>query len=87
MNASEKDSKNSVKGWFRPRVLPRRQYLIAVGLFALFGVIAGYAYYALVGCRTGSCAITSSPTMSMIWGGLMGYLLPDFFVKQEKNDS
>ncbi len=57
---------------------------MAVGLFTLAGVVGGYAYYALVGCKTGGCAITSSPVMSVIWGGLLGYLLPDYFFKKEE---
>ena len=43
----------------------------------LLGVAGGYLYYHFIGCRSGSCSITSNPYMSMIWGGLMGYLLLD----------
>ncbi len=74
---------NIFKNWFRPLRLARNKYLLVIGLFTLVGVIGGYAYYALVGCNTGGCAITSSPVMSIIWGGMMGYLLPDFFIKQK----
>jgi hypothetical protein len=70
--------------WLKPLMLRPKSYLIVVGLFTLVGVIGGYMYYSLVGCKTGGCAITSNPTMSIIWGGLMGYLVPDFFVKQKK---
>lgn len=63
--------------------LKRNRYLAVVAVFTLLGVVGGYAYYALVGCKTGSCAITSSPTLSIIWGGVMGYLVPDFFFKQQ----
>lgn len=70
--------------WLKPLMLRPKNYLIVVGLFTLVGVIGGYMYYSLVGCKTGGCAITSNPTMSIIWGGLMGYLIPDFFVKQKK---
>ena len=70
--------------WFSPRQLRPGHYLMAVGLFTLAGVVGGYAYYALVGCKTGGCAITSSPVMSVIWGGLLGYLLPDYFFKKEE---
>ena len=75
---------NLFKNWFRPLRLTRNKYLLVIGMFTFIGVIGGYAYYALVGCNTGGCAITSSPVMSVIWGGMMGYLLPDFFVKQKK---
>jgi hypothetical protein len=33
------------------------------------GGIAGFSYYHFVGCSSGSCAITSNPYMSVIWGG------------------
>ncbi|MBS1764088.1 MAG: hypothetical protein JSS90_03860 [Bacteroidetes bacterium] len=41
----------------------------------LLGSIAGYAYYFFVGCKTGTCAITSSPFNSTIYGAVMGALL------------
>ena len=41
----------------------------------LIGAIAGYAYYYFVGCNSGTCAITSSPINSTIYGILMGGLL------------
>ncbi len=43
----------------------------------VIGTIGGFLYYRFIGCQSGSCAITSNPYMSMIWGGLMGYLLLD----------
>lgn len=67
-----------------PFFLSRNKYLLVVGLFTLAGVIGGFAYYTFIGCKTGTCTITSSPTLSIIWGGAMGYLLPDFFFKQKK---
>ncbi len=82
--AGAEQQENTRGSWFKPLFLRQKHYLIVVGLFTLVGVIGGYMYYSLVGCKTGGCAITSSPTMSVIWGGLMGYLIPDFFVKQKK---
>ena len=38
------------------------------------GAILGFAYYKIVGCRSGACPITSNPYISIIWGGLMGFL-------------
>ena len=46
---------------------------------ALVGAIEGYLYYYLVGCSTGSCAITSNPFNSSIYGLVMGYLLVSVF--------
>lgn len=51
------------KKWLRP------------ALFILGGALVGLAYYALVGCSTGTCAITSSPLRSMVYMGLVGWLL------------
>ncbi len=68
--------------WFSPRRIDSRRYLWVLGAFVILGVVGGYAYYALIGCQTGSCGITSNPYLSMLWGGLLGYLLPDFFVKK-----
>ncbi len=39
----------------------RLKKLLRPLLFTLGGALAGLAYYYLVGCSSGSCAITSSP--------------------------
>lgn len=39
------------------------------------GALAGYLYYHFVGCESGTCAITSSPYVSTLWGGMMGLLV------------
>ena len=36
------------------------------------GAVLGYAYYYFIGCQSGSCAITSSPTNSVLYGALIG---------------
>ena len=50
----------------------------------IIGALGGYIYYIYIGCDSGSCSITSSPTMSMIWGALMGGLLLSIFKKEKK---
>jgi hypothetical protein len=40
----------------------------------LLGATAGYLYYRFVGCASGTCAITSSPTISTLYGAVMGGL-------------
>jgi len=59
-----------------------RKYLYIIGIFSLIGVGGGLAYHYFIGCRSGACAITSSPYLSMVWGGLLGFLMTDFFVKK-----
>lgn len=49
--------------------------LIVIGAFV--GALCGYAYYYFVGCKTGSCAITSSPVNSSVYGLFMGGLTLD----------
>ena len=56
-----------MKNWLRP------------ALFILGGALAGLGYYALVGCSTGACAITSSPFTSIIYMALVGWLLSSVF--------
>lgn len=53
----------------------------------LAGAIAGYLYYANIGCTSGGCAITSDPLISTIYGGIMGGLLFNMFTdgKAEKS--
>lgn len=41
----------------------------------VIGALAGYLYYHFVGCESGTCAITGSPYMSTLWGGMMGFFL------------
>jgi hypothetical protein len=41
-------------------------------LIMLAGGAAGYAYYRLVGCRSGACAITANPYLSILYGAVMG---------------
>ncbi len=77
MNNTSRNTKRSSAG-----NVSRKTYLWIIGSLTLIGVIGGYAYYALVGCNLeGGCAIKSNPYLMMIWGGAMGYLIPDMFVK------
>lgn len=52
-------------------------------VFTLGGALAGLGYYTLVGCSTGSCAITSSPVNTMLYMGLIGWLLSEIFGSQK----
>jgi cobalamin synthase len=51
---------------------------------AVVGAIGGYIYYIQVGCSSGSCAITSNPYMTMLWGAAMGYLVLDLFSRKPR---
>jgi outer membrane lipoprotein SlyB len=54
---------------------------------AILGAIAGFLYWNFVGCSSGSCAITSSPINSTIYGAIMGALVVGIFkTDKTKND-
>jgi hypothetical protein len=44
-------------------------------LFMLGGAALGFGYQRLIGCRSGTCAITSNPYVSTLYGAVMGYLV------------
>ncbi|WP_172914668.1 DUF6132 family protein [Capnocytophaga canis] len=48
------------------------------------GALAGYFYWQQIGCNSGTCAITSNPVNSTLYGSVMGGLLFSMF-KREKN--
>lgn len=53
----------------------------------ILGAIAGYIYYHFVGCNSGTCAITSKPVNSTLYGAMMGGLLFNIFKKEKKIQS
>lgn len=54
-------------------------------LGAIAGGLVGYAYYYFIGCNSGSCAITSKPVNSSVYGMVMGYLFFSMFTPDKKN--
>lgn len=61
-----------------------KKYKIQI-LAIIVGGISGYTYYAQVGCVSGTCAITSSPYISTLYGALLAYLLVSMFIKEPIN--
>lgn len=68
-----------MKKWFSQHKL----YLIG----AILGAIAGYIYWQQIGCSSGTCAITSKPLNSTLYGALMGALLLGMFQKESSSTS
>lgn len=67
------------------KIITRNNILIFSGI--AIGSLGGFLYYYFVGCRTGSCAITSSPWLSMLWGAAVGYLIFDMFKRKKTGPS
>jgi hypothetical protein len=55
--------------------------LIFIG--AILGAVGGYAYYYFIGCANGTCAISSKPINSTLYGSFMGGLLFSNFQKNK----
>lgn len=60
----------------------KKVILTLIGI--IIGAVAGYLYYLNIGCESGTCAITSKPLNSTLYGGLMGGLIFNMFVKTPK---
>ncbi|MBD8389305.1 hypothetical protein [Dysgonomonas sp. BGC7] len=63
--------------------LAKKNWPYLVG--GLIGGAGGYIYWYYIGCSTGTCPITASPTMSILWGTLLGAtLLSMFFSRTDR---
>ena len=61
-----------------------KKAILLTGIGIAIGALAGYGYYFYVGCASGTCAITSKPLNSTLYGALMGGLIFNMFVKENK---
>jgi len=61
-----------------------KKAILITGIGIAIGAIAGYLYYFYIGCVSGTCAITSKPLNSTLYGALMGGLIFNMFVKSPK---
>lgn len=48
-----------------------------------FGAVVGFLYWKFIGCSSGTCAITSKPFNSTLYGALMGFLVAGMFKKEQ----
>lgn len=65
-----------MKKWFKNNLL----YIIG----AAVGALAGFIYWQQVGCASGTCAISSKPLNSTLYGALLGALLLGLFKKERQ---
>ncbi len=62
------------------------RHLLKAVVVVLGGVL-GYAYYHYIGCKTGTCPITSNPWISTGYGALFALVLVWGTSKKKKTDS
>ncbi len=53
----------------------------------IVGALSGWAYWYFVGCSSGTCAITSNPLNSTVYGAVMGALAAGLFRKSPEGNS
>jgi hypothetical protein len=70
---------------FRDKLKRQFSWKHLIGLAV--GLVGGYIYYRTVGCASGACPITSNPWLTLIWGGIIGYLLADMVPYPKKKQS
>lgn len=58
-----------------------------VGIGVLVGALAGFLYWNYIGCLSGTCAITSKPINSTLYGGVLGGLIFSLLKKDKKQTS
>ena len=68
----------------KARELVKKNWMYLTG--GIVGGIGGYLYWHFVGCSTGTCPLTSSPVMSVIWGALLGGLVFSIIFTNKKNN-
>ena len=51
------------------KMFVKENALVIIGV--ILGATGGYLYYHFVGCASGSCAITSKPINSTVYGATM----------------
>lgn len=62
---------------FKNNILKNKSAIKRILIGAMVGGFMGYLYYYFIGCNTGTCAITSNPINSIIYGLLLGGLLTE----------
>ncbi|MCF8364218.1 MAG: DUF6132 family protein [Bacteroidales bacterium] len=76
------ENSSNQKRSFKERIFSIVPPVSLIGI--VVGALGGYIYYSEIGCVSGTCAITSNPYMSVLWGAVMGYLVGDMFRKKPK---
>ena len=61
-----------------------KTFIKKITIGVILGGAIGFAYYYFIGCKSGTCGITSSPVNSTLYGVLLGALWTFPTKKKEK---
>lgn len=78
------DQRSNNKNDYRKNELMTKKAIIITAIGIIIGAVSGYLYYFYVGCASGTCAITSKPLNSTLYGAVMGGLVFNMFIKSPK---
>jgi len=53
----------------------KKMALLKILAGAVIGGLLGFAYYKLIGCKSGTCPIRANPWSSIIFGAIFGALM------------
>ena len=53
----------------------------------ILGALGGFLYWKFIGCLSGTCAITSNPVNSTLYGAVMGGLFLSLFQPTTKKNA
>jgi hypothetical protein len=76
------DRRSDLKDKTINNTMMKHWIILATGI--VIGGLGGFLYWYYIGCLSGTCAITSSPINSTIYGGVMGALLVNMFKPSDK---
>jgi len=57
-----------------------KKYWNYIILGVTLGILFGYLYFRIVGCKTGACPLKANPYYNMFLGGLLGYVVADWLM-------
>ena len=79
--------RSNFENYSRKNNLMTKKEMVVTAIGIVIGAVAGYLYYFYIGCASGTCAITSKPLNSTLYGALMGGLILNLFIKSPKKSA
>ena len=62
----------------------KQKSYLKLGIFSAIGALAGYSYYFFIGCKSGTCPLTSNWEVTTLYGLVSGLVIGFPTKKKEK---